>query len=239
MPEIADGVVEIKACAREPGHRTKIAVWSNDHNVDPVGACVGARGARVRMVVNELRGEKIDIVPFSEDPPDFVMKALSPAKVKEVRIDEDTGTAEVIVPDYQLSLAIGKEGQNARLAARLTGWRVDIKSETQLAEEEAYAGEEWAEGEWVVDAETGEQVWQPAEGGAAVSRRGVGSTATPADEDEATAEADAAAEPDGRGRRGRCRRRRPPRPTAEVADGRGRGCRRLPSRQPASRRPTP
>ena len=137
VPEIADGVVEIKACAREPGHRTKIAVWSNDHNVDPVGACVGARGARVRMVVNELRGEKIDIVPFSDDPADFVMKALSPAKVKEVRIDEDTGTAEVIVPDYQLSLAIGKEGQNARLAARLTGWRVDIKSETQLAEEEA------------------------------------------------------------------------------------------------------
>ena len=137
MPEIADGVVEIKACAREPGHRTKIAVWSNDHNVDPVGACVGARGARVRMVVNELRGEKIDIVPFTEDPADFVAKALSPAKVKEVRIHEDTGVAEVIVPDYQLSLAIGKEGQNARLAARLTGWRVDIKSETQLAEEEA------------------------------------------------------------------------------------------------------
>ena len=103
------------------------------------GACVGARGARVRMVVNELRGEKIDIVPFSEDPADFVAKALSPAKVKEVRIHEDTGVAEVIVPDYQLSLAIGKEGQNARLAARLTGWRVDIKSETQLAEEEAYA----------------------------------------------------------------------------------------------------
>src|SRR6187399_3097367 len=136
VPEIADGVVEIKACAREPGHRTKIAVWSNDSNVDPVGACVGARGARVRMVVNELRGEKIDIVPFTEDTQDFVMKALSPAKVKEVRLDEETGTAEVIVPDYQLSLAIGKEGQNARLAARLTGWRVDIKSETQFADEE-------------------------------------------------------------------------------------------------------
>ncbi|MEY2460041.1 MAG: transcription termination/antitermination protein NusA [Acidimicrobiaceae bacterium] len=169
VPEIADGVVEIKACAREPGHRTKIAVWSNDNNVDPVGACVGARGARVRMVVNELRGEKIDIVPFSDDPPDFVMKALSPAKVKEVRIDEVSGTAEVIVPDYQLSLAIGKEGQNARLAARLTGWRVDIKSETQLADEEAYGGEEWAQGEWVVDPESGEQVWQPAEGGPALS----------------------------------------------------------------------
>ncbi|HLM63060.1 MAG TPA: transcription termination/antitermination protein NusA, partial [Acidimicrobiales bacterium] len=156
-------------CAREPGHRTKIAVWSNDANVDPVGACVGARGARVRQVVNELRGEKIDIVPFSDDSYEFVAKALSPAKVKEVRIDETTGVAEVIVPDYQLSLAIGKEGQNARLAARLTGWRVDIKSETQLAEEEAYGGQDWAEGEWVVNAETGEQVWQPAEGGPAVS----------------------------------------------------------------------
>ncbi len=169
VPEIADGIVEIKACAREPGHRTKIAVWSNDQNVDPVGACVGARGARVRMVVNELRGEKIDIVPFSEDLPDFVAKALQPAKVKEVRIHEDTGTAEVIVPDYQLSLAIGKEGQNARLAARLTGWRVDIKSETQLAEEEAYQTDDWAQGEWVVDATTGEQVWVPADGSEGVS----------------------------------------------------------------------
>jgi N utilization substance protein A len=169
VPEIHDGVVEIKACAREPGHRTKLAVWSNDRNIDPVGACVGARGARVRMVVNELHGEKIDIVPFSEVQEDFVAKALSPAKVKEVRIDRETGVAEVIVPDYQLSLAIGKEGQNARLAARLTGWRVEIKSETQLAEEEAYAGEEWAEGEWVVDPESGEHVWQPAEGGPAVS----------------------------------------------------------------------
>ena len=169
VPEIADGIVELKACAREPGHRTKIAVWSNDPNVDPVGACVGARGARVRMVVNELRGEKIDIVPFSEDLPDFVAKALQPAKVKEVRIHEDTGTAEVIVPDYQLSLAIGKEGQNARLAARLTGWRVDIKSETQLAEEEAYQTDEWAQGEWVLDPATGVQVWVPADGGEAVS----------------------------------------------------------------------
>jgi transcription termination/antitermination protein NusA len=169
VPEIADGIVEIKACAREPGHRTKIAVWSNDQNVDPVGACVGARGARVRQVVNELRGEKIDIVPFSDDPYEFVAKALSPAKVKEVRIDEATGVAEVIVPDYQLSLAIGKEGQNARLAARLTGWRVDIKSESQLAEEETYGQQDWAEGEWVVNPETGEQVWQPAEGGPAVS----------------------------------------------------------------------
>ncbi len=169
VPEIADGIVEIRACAREPGHRTKIAVYSNDPNVDPVGACVGARGARVRQVVTELRGEKIDIVPFSDDLPDFVMKALSPAKVKEVRIIEETGTAEVIVPDFQLSLAIGKEGQNARLAARLTGWRVDIKSETQIAQEEAYGDVEWAEGEWILDAESGEQVWKPADGGDAIS----------------------------------------------------------------------
>ena len=169
VPEIGSSVVEIKACAREPGHRTKIAVWSNDPNVDPVGACVGARGARVRMVTNELRGEKVDIVPFSEDPAEFVMRALQPAKVKEVRLDEETGTATVIVHDYQLSLAIGKEGQNARLAARLTGWRIDIKSETQLAEEEAgYTGEEWAQGEWVEN-EAGEMVWQDAEGGAAMS----------------------------------------------------------------------
>ncbi len=178
VPEIADGVVEIKACAREPGHRTKISVWSNDQNVDPVGACVGARGSRVRMVVNELNGEKVDIIPYNEDPYEFVAKALSPAKVKEVRIDFDTATAEVIVPDFQLSLAIGKEGQNARLAHRLTGWRIDIKSETQLEEEarqaeaydsEDYAGEEWAEGEWVVDPETGEQMWQPADGSAAMT----------------------------------------------------------------------
>ena len=169
VPEIADGIVEIRSCAREPGHRTKIAVWSNDPNVDPVGACVGASGARVRMIVNELRGEKIDIVPFSDEPEEFVSRALSPAKVKEVRTDLETGTAEVIVPDYQLSLAIGKDGQNARLSARLTGWRIDIKSETQLEEEEAYEKVDWAEGEWVVDPDTGEQVWQPAEGGPAIS----------------------------------------------------------------------
>ena len=185
VPEIADGIVEIKSCAREPGHRTKIAVWSNDPNVDPVGACVGASGARVRMIVNELRGEKIDIVPFSEEPEEFVSKALSPAKVQEVRIDMETGTADVIVPDYQLSLAIGKEGQNARLSARLTGWRIDIKSETQQAEEDAYQNVDWAEGEWVEDPETGEQVWQPAEGGPALS----------ADEWEATSDTEEEAEP--------------------------------------------
>jgi transcription termination/antitermination protein NusA len=168
VPEISSGVVEIKAAAREPGHRTKIAVWSNDSNVDPVGACVGARGARVRMVTNELRGEKVDIVPFSDEPREFVMRALQPAKVKEVHLDELTGTATVVVHDFQLSLAIGKEGQNARLAARLTGWRVDIKSETQMAEEEAYNNQDWAEGEWV-ESDSGEMVWQPAEGGEAVS----------------------------------------------------------------------
>ncbi len=172
VPEIVDGVVDIKAIAREPGHRTKIAVASNDNNVDPVGACVGARGSRVRMVVNELRGEKVDIVPYSDDASEFVMKALAPARVREVRIHADTGTAEVIVPDFQLSLAIGKEGQNARLAARLTGWRVDIKSETQLHEEET-GGVEYAEGEWVKD-ESGQLVWQPAEGGEAISAEAAG-----------------------------------------------------------------
>jgi transcription termination/antitermination protein NusA len=171
VPEIADGVVEIRACAREPGHRTKMAVWSNDPHVDPVGACVGARGSRVKMVTNELRSEKVDIVPFSEDQADFVAKALSPAKVKEVLLDPETGTAEVVVPDRELSLAIGKEGQNARLAARLTGWRIDIRSETQMAEAAPLVDPdvEYAEGEWVTNPETGEQVWQPAEGGPAMS----------------------------------------------------------------------
>jgi N utilization substance protein A len=137
------------------------------------------------MVVNELRGEKVDIVPFSEDPSEFVMKALSPARVKEVRVNEQTGTAEVIVPDYQLSLAIGKEGQNARLAARLTGWRVDIKSETQLIEEEtAYANEDWAEGEWVTT-DAGEMVWQPAEGGEALTAEAWSEAPETADDSEA------------------------------------------------------
>jgi N utilization substance protein A len=194
VPEIVDGVVDIKAIAREPGHRTKIAVASNDHNVDPVGACVGARGSRVRMVVNELRGEKVDIVPYSDDPSEFVMKALAPARVREVRIHPDTGTAEVIVPDFQLSLAIGKEGQNARLAARLSGWRVDIKSETQLHEEEANPVE-YAEGEWVKDA-SGELVWQPAEGGETISAAAAGyggGGAPPVSDTPAAPDAEAAA----------------------------------------------
>jgi N utilization substance protein A len=136
VPEIEEGIVEIRAVAREPGHRSKIAVSSKEPAVDPVGACVGPKGSRVRNVVTELRGEKIDVVPWSADAPTFVANALQPAKVKEARVDPETQTALVIVPDYQLSLAIGKEGQNARLAARLTGWRIDIKSETQFAEEQ-------------------------------------------------------------------------------------------------------
>ena len=131
VPELVDGDVEIRAIAREPGHRTKIAVVSHDPNVDPVGACVGARGSRVRQVVNELRGEKVDIVEWREDTRAFISDALSPARVKEVRLDEDEKVATVIVPDLQLSLAIGKEGQNARLAARLTGYKIDIRSESQ------------------------------------------------------------------------------------------------------------
>ena len=142
VPEIADGLVEIQNVAREPGYRSKIAVVSHAGGVDPVGACVGPRGSRVRMVVSELRGEKIDIIPFNEEPARFVAKALSPARVREVLVDDENKQATVIVPDDQLSLAIGKEGQNARLAARLTGWRVDIRSETEFAAEESEGGYE-------------------------------------------------------------------------------------------------
>jgi len=140
VPEIADGLVEIQNVAREPGYRSKIAVISHTNGVDPVGACVGPRGSRVRMVVSELRGEKIDIIPFNDEPARFVAKALSPARVREVLVDDDARQATVIVPDDQLSLAIGKDGLNARLAARLTGWRVDIRSETEFAEEESSMG---------------------------------------------------------------------------------------------------
>jgi len=142
VPEIADGLVEIQNVAREPGYRSKIAVVSHTNGVDPVGACVGPRGSRVRMVVSELRGEKIDIIPFNEEPARFVAKALSPARVREVLVDDDGKQATVIVPDDQLSLAIGKDGLNARLAARLTGWRVDIRSETEFAQEEDDLGYE-------------------------------------------------------------------------------------------------
>jgi N utilization substance protein A len=142
VPEIADGLVEIANVAREPGYRSKIAVVSHADGVDPVGACVGPRGSRVRMVVSELRGEKIDIIPYNDEPARFVAKALSPARVREVLVDDDGKQATVIVPDDQLSLAIGREGQNARLAARLTGWRIDIKSESEFAAEEQEQGYE-------------------------------------------------------------------------------------------------
>jgi transcription termination/antitermination protein NusA len=140
VPEIADGLVEIANVAREPGYRSKIAVVSHADGVDPVGACVGPRGSRVRMVVSELRGEKIDIIPHNDEPARFVAKALSPARVREVLVDDDGRQATVVVPDDQLSLAIGREGQNARLAARLTGWRIDIKSETDFAQEDSGGG---------------------------------------------------------------------------------------------------
>jgi len=135
VPEMADGLVEIANVAREPGYRSKIAVVSYADGVDPVGACVGPRGSRVRMVVSELRGEKIDIIPYNEEPARFVAKALSPARVREVVVDDEARQATVIVPDDQLALAIGREGQNARLAARLTGWRIDIRSESEFATE--------------------------------------------------------------------------------------------------------
>jgi len=137
VPEIADGLVVIRGVAREPGYRSKIAVESHAQGVDPVGACVGPRGSRVRMVVSELRGEKIDIIPWNPEPARFVAKALSPARVREVYLDDDAKEATVVVPDDQLALAIGKEGMNARLAARLTGWKIDIQSDTEFAQAEA------------------------------------------------------------------------------------------------------
>jgi N utilization substance protein A len=134
VPEISEGIVEIKAVAREAGSRTKIAVASYDSDVDPVGACVGMRGSRVQNVVSELRGEKIDIIPWTMDVGRFACSALSPAEVTRIYVDNETQSLEVIVPDDQLSLAIGKKGQNVRLAAKLTGWNIDIKSETRAAE---------------------------------------------------------------------------------------------------------
>ena len=152
VTEVREGIVEIKSISREAGSRTKIAVWSNDPDVDPVGACVGMNGARVNAIVNELRGEKIDIITWDENPAILIQNALSPAKVISVIADADEKSAKVVVPDYQLSLAIGKEGQNARLAARLTGFKIDIKSETQAREsgdfldyENDYEDEEYEE----------------------------------------------------------------------------------------------
>lgn len=164
VAEVKDGTVEIKSIAREAGSRTKLAVWSNDPDVDPVGACVGVNGARVSAIVNELRGEKIDIINWDENPAILIENALSPAKVIAVMADPDEKTALVVVPDYQLSLAIGKEGQNARLAARLTGFKIDIKSETQAREsgdfydydeddDEYYEDDEYEESEDAVENE--------------------------------------------------------------------------------------
>ena len=166
VTEVKDGIVEIKSISREAGSRTKIAVWSNDPDVDPVGACVGMNGARVNTIVNELRGEKIDIITRDENPAILIQNALSPAKVISVIADADEKTAKVVVPDYQLSLAIGKEGQNARLAARLTGFKIDIKSETQAREsgdfidyENDYEDEDYYDDEFVEEdyAENGEE----------------------------------------------------------------------------------
>ena len=156
VPELLDGTIEIRAIAREAGHRTKIAVASNDPNVDPKGACVGARGSRVRQVVNELRGEKVDVVQWREDTQQFIAEALGPAKVREVQISEEEKEAVVIVSEHQLSLAIGKEGQNARLAARLTGYRVDIQSDAPPKVEEP---EETPEAEET--AQTSDEATQP------------------------------------------------------------------------------
>lgn len=165
VPEIQEGLVEIKSVAREPGARSKIAVVSRNENVDPVGACVGAKGARVQMIVRELKGEKIDVIPWSHEPVLFIIKALSPSKVSDVKLFPSRKTAIVIVPDYQLSLAIGKEGQNARLAAKLTGWKIDIKSESQAEEAwesiQAMLDEEEALNmpETIEEAETGVEEW--------------------------------------------------------------------------------
>jgi transcription termination/antitermination protein NusA len=152
VPEIAEGIVEIKSVVREPGGRAKIAVYSHDSDVDPVGACVGMRGSRVQNVVSELRGEKIDIIPWSEDIARFACNALAPAVVTKVYVDDEEYAMEVIVADDQLSLAIGKRGQNVRLAAKLTGWKIDIKSESRMAEAElqqfaSFDGTEREEGE--------------------------------------------------------------------------------------------
>jgi N utilization substance protein A len=186
VPELTDGTVEIVNIAREPGHRTKIAVISHDPNVDPKGACVGARGSRVRQVVNELRGEKVDVVQWRDDLGQFIAEALGPAKVKEVHINEDEKTADVIVSEHQLSLAIGKEGQNARLAARLSGYKVDIHSDNEG--EEAAAP---AEGEGQPVTEGAPEDAAPAEGEGQPDTEGAPEDAAPAAEESMVEEAPA------------------------------------------------
>jgi len=199
VPEVHDGVVEIKAQAREAGARSKVAVVSNQENVDPVGACVGHRGSRVQAVVDELRGEKVDIVRWGEDPPKYVASALSPAKVTRVIIDEETRSATVVAPDNQLSLAIGREGQNVRLAARLTGWRIDIRSEAQMAEMAAVAAAAAGEAEGaaaegeaekieVAVAEPSEEPTEAAEADAEVEEEAAADVAEAEAEEEAEVE---------------------------------------------------
>jgi len=150
VPEIAQNIVQIKSVAREAGSRTKIAVYSEDENVDPVGSCVGQKGSRIDRVVSEIGNEKIDVIPWSSDPVEFIANSLRPAKVLMVQVNEDEKAAKVVVPDYQLSLAIGREGQNVRLAAKLTGWKIDIKSQTQI-EETLFDTDESAEEEIDID----------------------------------------------------------------------------------------
>ena len=213
VPEIADGLVEIKQIARETGYRgrdgkpvpgrCKIAVISHADGVDPVGACVGPRGSRVRMVVSELRGERIDIIPYNDDPARFVAKALSPARVREVIVDDEERSATIVVPDDQLSLAIGKEGQNARLASKLTGWRIDIKSQQQMAEAEnnmEFGDDEGVDGQCMAVMRTGKRCPNQAEPGsrycsihADYVEPEPAAAAEPAAADEAAAPADAEA----------------------------------------------
>lgn len=196
VPELTDGTVEIANIAREPGHRTKIAVISNDPNVDPKGACVGARGSRVRQVVNELRGEKVDVVQWREDAAQFIAEALGPAKVKEVHIDEEEMTADVVVSEHQLSLAIGKEGQNARLAARLSGYKVDIRSDVEPQEDEEEDSEEAAgteEGEPTTEAEDAEAAKEDAEAEEGESVESAASEPDGEDSQEEAVEAETAA----------------------------------------------
>ena len=201
VPEIEEGLVEIKNIAREAGSRTKMAVWTDDENIDPVGACVGSRGSRVQNVVDELFNEKIDIITWSDDPAELISNVLSPATVEEVLIDEEEKMAMVVVPDHQLSLAIGKSGQNVRLAAKLCGWKIDIKSHTQFEEMEAeLAAYEEEYGEYEVDgagadeAESADETEAVEEAGEAEEVSEDAEEVTEAEAETAEAEADEAGE---------------------------------------------